>query len=188
VAIPAANDPKSQLRTRMRRILLETTPDSRTVHDALERWLAKQPGLRQIAVFAALPGEVDLMAFVARHHDRIWIYPRVAGDSLTFHAVRNPAEELVPGAFGIREPSPALAEIAIDRIDAFLCPGLAFDAHGGRLGRGRGFYDRMLAAARIDALKIGVCFASQIVESTFPEPHDVRMDDVGFGRELRVES
>jgi 5-formyltetrahydrofolate cyclo-ligase len=178
VAIPAANDPKSQLRTRMRRILLETMPDSRAVHDALEHWLGTQPGLRRIAVFAALPGEVDLLAFIARHHDRIWVYPRIGGDSLTFHAVQNPAAELVSGMFGLREPSPAVAEIAIDRIDAFLCPGLAFDVHGGRLGRGRGFYDRILATARIDALKIGVCFASQIVEDTFAEPHDVRMDAV----------
>ena len=52
---------------------------------------------------------------------------------------------------------------------------------GGRLGRGRGFYDRMLAKARPDALKLGICFEIQLVADTFPEPHDVRMDHVIAG-------
>lgn len=144
----------------------------------MDRWLAAQPGLRTLAVYAALPGEVDLTELIARHPERTWVYPRVAGEDLIFHAVGNPVSDLVAGAFGVREPSPALTEIPIGVIDAFLCPGLAFDEHGGRLGRGRGFYDRMLAGARPGALKVGVCFANQIVPNTFQEPHDVRMDRV----------
>ena len=116
-----------------------------------------------------------------RHPERRWVYPRVSGEDLTFHAVANPGAELTRSALGIREPSPTLAPVALERIDAFLCPGLAFDAHGGRLGRGRGYYDRVLAGARPDALKIGVCFARQIVPDTFPQPHDVRMDKVISG-------
>lgn len=153
-------------------------PDGRTVCDAMDRWLAGCPQLHRIAVFAALPGEVDLAEWIARHPERCWVYPRVAGETLRFHAVGDPAVDLTAGAFGIREPSPALPEIAVDRIDAFVCPGLAFDAQGGRLGRGRGFYDRILAGARRDAVKIGVCFAYQIVPDTFTQPHDVRMDTV----------
>lgn len=162
----------------MRRILLDEPPDSRTVCAALDRWFENHPGLRTIAVFAALPGEVDLSNFVQQHPDRRWVYPRIAGDDLVFHAVKHPAMELIQGPFGVREPFPTLPEVAIGDIDAFLCPGLAFDARGGRLGRGRGFYDRMLEGARPDALKIGVCFAHQIVEDTFPEPHDIHMDKV----------
>ena len=181
MAIPESSDRKSQLRKSLRQILRAGTPDSKTVCDALDCWLANQSGLRTIAVFSALPGEVDLSELVARHADRCWVYPRVAGDDLIFHAVRDPATDLVAGAFGIREPCPTLAHAAVDRIDAFLCPVLAFDRHGGRLGRGRGFYDRMLAGARPDALKAGVCFARQIVPDTFQEPHDVRMDVVVSG-------
>ena len=144
----------------------------------MDRWLAGCPGVYRIAVFAALPGEVDLTEWIARHPERCWVYPRVAGDALRFHAVGDPAVDLSAGTLGIREPSPALPEIAVDRIDAFLCPGLAFDARGGRLGRGCGFYDRMLAGVRHEAVKIGVCFAYQIVPDTFQEPHDMRMDAV----------
>lgn len=151
-------------------------PDAAPVLAALHQWLASQPELRVLAVFAALPGEVDLTEITARHPDRRWLYPRVAGDGLHFHQVGNPAAELMPGAFGVREPSPTLPLVPVDQIDAFLCPGIAFDPRGGRLGRGRGFYDRMLAKARPGALKIGVCFPRQIVTDTFPEPHDIHMD------------
>lgn len=162
----------------MRRLARGHLPISRPVCDALERWLANHHGLVTIAVFAALPGEVDLTELVARHPDRRWVYPRVTGHDLAFHAVADPAVELTGGAFGVREPSPTRPPVTIDRIDAFLCPGLAFDVHGGRLGRGRGYYDRMLAGARPGALKIGVCFARQMVPDTYPEPHDVRMDAI----------
>ncbi len=181
MAIPESNNPKSQLRKAMRLIPLEPPADSAATIRALERWLAEHPGLQTIATYCALPGEVDLAELTTAHPQRRWVYPRVHGTNLTFHLVENPAVDLTPGAFRIFEPSPALAEIPIEMIDAFLCPGLAFDPHGGRLGRGKGFYDRMLAMARPDALKIGVCEAARMVPDTFPESHDVRMDEVVSG-------
>lgn len=150
------------------------------MHAALENWLGRHPDLRTIAVFAALPGEVDLSEWVARHPERRWLYPRVAGEDLSFHHVENPATGLTPGAFGVREPLASLPAEPIGGINAFLCPGLAFDPRGGRLGRGRGFYDRMLAKARPGVLKVGVCFPDQIVEDTFPEAHDIAMDELVF--------
>jgi 5-formyltetrahydrofolate cyclo-ligase len=162
----------------MRRLLREIHPDPQPIHEAVAGWLAGHPGLRTIAVFRALPGEVDLMEVTACHRDRRWVYPRVAGDDLVFHVVGNPAADLTPGTMGIREPSPCLPRVAVDAIDAFLCPGLAFDARGGRLGRGRGYYDRMLAGARPDALKMGVCFPQQLVPDTFAQAHDVPMDGI----------
>ena len=178
VTIPDSTTRKAQLRNTLRQLAHAATPPSGPVCEAVENWLTTQPGLTTIAVFAALPGEADLAELVARHPERCWVYPRVNGADLTFHAVTNPGAELTRSAFGIREPSPTLAPVACVQIDAFLCPGLAFDTHGGRLGRGRGYYDRMLAGARPTALKIGVCFARQIVPDTFPQSHDVPMDAV----------
>lgn len=165
----------------MRRMLREPGNDSQAVCAAVERWLVGHPGLCTIAVFRALPGEVDLSEITARHRDRRWVYPRVAGDELVFHRVENPAADLVPGTMGIREPSPHLPRVEVGEIDAFLCPGLAFDARGGRLGRGRGFYDRTLARARPDAWKMGVCFPQQLVPDTFSQAHDIPMDGVLTG-------
>lgn len=142
-------------------------------------WLREHPEISRIALFSTLPGEPDLMSLVARFPERTWCFPRVIdAQALTFHPVHDTAKDLHPAAFGIREPAKDAAAIAIREIDAFICPGIAFDRTGGRLGRGRGYYDRMLAGARCDAVKIGACFACQIVDSTFPEDHDVRMDVV----------
>jgi 5-formyltetrahydrofolate cyclo-ligase len=52
-------------------------------------------------------------------------------------------------------------------------PGLAFAVDGRRLGRGKGFYDRMLAA--VDGLTCGVAFDEQLVEELPVDPHDIRV-------------
>jgi len=171
---------KKSLRAAMRRLMDNLPASDPQVGIAVDAWLEAHPAPQTIAAFAALPGEMDLMDVIARHPERRWVFPRMEGNGLCFHAVGNPAVDLTTGAFGVREPSPALPSVDIAEIDAFFCPGLAFDARGGRLGRGRGFYDRMLASARPDALRIGVCFLSQRVDDTFPEPHDIAMDEVIF--------
>lgn len=164
----------------MRRLLGTLPADDLMETLAVDAWLEAHPAPRTIAAFAALPGEVDLMDVIARHPERRWLFPRMEGDGLRFHLAKHPVTDLSTGAFGVREPSPALPKVEIAEIDVFFCPGLAFDARGGRLGRGKGFYDRMLATARPDALKIGVCHISQRVDDSFAEPHDIAMDEVIF--------
>ena len=161
----------------MRRLLREQQPTSDQACVALEKWLLAHPALRTVAVYSALPGEVDLSATILPRAGLQWVYPKVNGTELAFHCGLN----FVSGAFGILEPAIGSPAVALAEIDAFICPGLAFDPRGGRLGRGRGFYDRMLANARPDALKLGICFRIQLVADTFPEPHDVRMDHVISG-------
>lgn len=150
--------------------------DSVALQDAIRHWLSTHPGITTLAIFAALPGEPDLLPLVKRHPEHRWVLPRVEGDALTFHPVTDPENDLYVGAFKIREPHADSPQVPVTEIDAFLCPGLAFDLQGNRLGRGRGFYDRMLEQASPNALKLGVCFPFQLVADTFPEPHDIHMD------------
>ncbi|MDX2131746.1 MAG: 5-formyltetrahydrofolate cyclo-ligase [Planctomycetota bacterium] len=81
---------------------------------------------------------------------------------------------------GIREPLPAAAAVAPSRIDLVVVPGVAFDACGGRLGRGSGFYDRFLAGAGgcMRGYKVGVCLDEQVVESVPMGAADTRLDAV----------
>ena len=175
----SSNARKTALRRQMRQTLREIAAPLPDVAAQITAWLREHPGMRQVALFAPLPGEPDLMPLLSQMPDRIWCFPRVLDhQQLAFHAVKAPSSALHPAAFGILEPSTKSPEIAIGKIDAFICPGLAFDRAGGRLGRGRGYYDRMLAGARADAVKIGACFACQLVDSTFSEAHDMRMDVV----------
>lgn len=80
------------------------------------------------------------------------------------------------GSFGIMEPQ-ADAFTDYDQIDLILVPGMAFDRHGHRLGRGKGYYDRFLSQAK-DCYKIGVCFPFQLVDEVPTDEHDVRMDEI----------
>lgn len=65
--------------------------------------------------------------------------------------------------------------------DLVLVPGLAFTRAGHRLGRGGGFYDRLLSGRAKDAYKLGICFESQLLESLPTEEHDAVLDAVISG-------
>ena len=56
---------------------------------------------------------------------------------------------------------------------------MGFDAHGNRLGRGKGFYDRLLTTE--GPLKVGVCFDFQLFDRIPVEPHDRPVDRVVCG-------
>lgn len=154
--------------------------DSAAVVSEIAAYLSERPALGVVAVFAALPGEVDLRTLPGEI-GKVWVFPRVEAGDLVFHEVRDFDEDLEKGAYGIMEPKTDLPMVGIVDVDVFLCPGLAFDTKGGRLGRGKGFYDRMLKLARPDALKVGVCFGFQLVEWIVMEEHDVRMNAVIAG-------
>jgi 5-formyltetrahydrofolate cyclo-ligase len=92
---------------------------------------------------------------------------------LTFHRVYS-FSDLVPGPFGLLEPNPKNEEADLGSLNVMFIPGLAFDVKGFRLGYGGGFYDRVLKET--SALKVGVCYSFQLVESLPVEPHDVPVD------------
>ena len=131
---------------------------------------------RVICLFAPLPGEpgIDRLETGTR---RV-CYPRVEGNNLALHFVTNPrAMEL--SRWNIREPqadSGTLVEPGA--IDLILIPGLAFSPGGGRLGRGAGFYDRLLARPGWRAFKIGICFDCQLAADLPVEAHDHAVDCV----------
>ena len=84
-------------------------------------------------------------------------------------------EDLATGSYGIEEPT---GELFTDyaAIDFVAVPGVAFDNAGNRLGRGKGYYDRLLP--RLTAFKAGICFPFQLVEEVPAEPFDIRMDTI----------
>jgi len=82
--------------------------------------------------------------------------------------------DLVPGQFGILEP--AASSRVTTAVDLVIAPGLAFALDGSRLGRGKGYYDRLLT--ELTAVKIGVCFDWQIVPAIPRDAHDVLMNHI----------
>mgnify|MGYP000240433462 CR=1 FL=1 len=88
----------------------------------------------------------------------------------------DPTRDLVSGRMGIREPGPGCAWFDPAALDFLIVPGLAYDPKGGRLGRGRGHYDRLLPHSR--GVTCGVGFDEQIVPQVPVESHDVKLNAV----------
>jgi len=88
--------------------------------------------------------------------------------------VSDPRQDLAVGHYGIREPAPHCAEFLLNPLDLILVPGVAYDMQGRRLGRGKGYYDRLLAA--LSGLSCGVAFDGQIVSTIPVDPHDARVN------------
>ena len=165
---------KQRLRKKMRAILKDLPPGSRISASAklrsrLSSWPVWQAAAA-VCAFCALPGEPELLA--PWPEEKSVLLPLVAGDSLSMRQVES-LHELSPGSFGILEP-PADAPAPPGGWDLILIPGLAFDRNGGRLGRGRGYYDRFLSLHH-GILRVGVCFDEQLVPSVPCEAHDLRL-------------
>lgn len=132
---------------------------------------------RAVALYAALPDEVplDAVAEAVLAGGRVLALPRMQGDRLCFARVEQ-WRTLARGRFGICEAPAAAPEVAFARGDLVLLPGVAFDAQGGRLGRGGGHYDRAIAALESAPSLTGVGFAFQLVASVPMDAHDRRVD------------
>jgi 5-formyltetrahydrofolate cyclo-ligase len=103
--------------------------------------------------------------------DKIFAYPRAAEDGMLTFLL---ASEFQRGVHGAREP---VGGTIAPSPDLVLVPGLAFDTTGARLGRGKGFYDRWLAA-NPTVRSLGICFKCQILESLPYETHDARVSAI----------
>jgi 5-formyltetrahydrofolate cyclo-ligase len=97
--------------------------------------------------------------------------------NLKFRQIRSLSKDLSRGPYGIMEPRSSCATRPADRMDLMIIPGVAFDGKGGRLGRGAGYYDRLLKKAK-GVFKIGLCFREQLVKKIPMKTHDVRMNKV----------
>lgn len=133
-------------------------------------------GARVVALFSPLPDEPYIAPLIEElSKNMLVVLPRVEGDIMQFYSYTSGSVSL--GSFGIMEPE-GTGLIEPWEIDAMVVPGVAFTADGARMGRGKGFYDKYLSQEGFRALKIGVCYPVQLVESLPVEEHDVKMDVV----------
>ena len=133
---------------------------------------------RSIFFFAPLPEEPNIWPLLteALHLGKTVALPRYSKSGDLYLPCRGSDvdRDLQPGYFGIREPSSACPPCDLERLELTLVPGVGFGHNGGRLGRGKGYYDRLLAM--IAGWKCGIAFDWQVVPHVPVEPHDVRMD------------
>jgi len=173
---------KAALRAQVRARLSQLSPPERAAASReLCQRLRQQPvwtSANAVLFFAPLADETDLwpLAEEALASGKIVALPRFSPASRNYTAaiVRTLPGDLCPGQLGIREPVGRCEEIALNRLDLVLVPGVAFDPCGRRLGRGKGYYDRLLADVR--GVKCGVAFDEQVVAEVPVGPRDAPLN------------
>ena len=132
-----------------------------------------------LLMYYPLPDEVDVRPLIneAFESGKRVLLPVVKGEELELHLYEGEGS-LKEGAFGIMEPTGSLfAPENYDGIQLALIPGMAFDRVGHRLGRGKGYYDRLLPKLK-DTKLIGLCFPFQLLDEVPAESHDISVEEV----------
>jgi 5-formyltetrahydrofolate cyclo-ligase len=154
------NDEKSALRAEMRQRLRELTAEDRQSYsdEICERVLEMEPwnDARNVVLFVPLPSEPIIQPLTLDCKAR-----KVSCATIPQSPPKTEAELHLP-----------------NEIDLILVPGLAFSQDRHRLGRGGGFFDRLLAGAAKNAFKLGICFSFQLIDRIPTETHDIVMDAV----------
>jgi len=138
-------------------------------------------GSRPVAAYLSDGFEPDLselLDWLFKDGRRVFLPRSGAGGSYSFAEIEGVEGRLVEGPFGIMEPAASLPEASEGDLkeSVWLVPGVAFDAAGGRLGRGKGVYDRLLAEGC--GFSIGVFYEFQICAELPVERHDFRLDAI----------
>jgi len=146
---------RAEMRQRLRAMSTEDRQSrSEIIRDRVLR-LAAWKQAKSIVFFSPLPNEPDI-ALLAQ---------LAAADAKTVAII--PSTVQVETEFEL-----------LEKPDLIFVPGLAFSKDGHRLGRGAGFFDRLLAGRAAQAFKIGICFSFQLVDAVPTERHDIEMDTI----------
>ncbi len=133
-----------------------------------------------ILLYWSLPDEVDTKQILREWFKKKNLYlPVISGNDLKIVAFEG-EDKMIPDAkYGIPEP---VGEKLKDEslIDLVIVPGIAFDKQNNRLGRGAGYYDRILKRLK-NSTKAGFAFDFQLIDKIPVEPHDIKMDMVISG-------
>ena len=167
---------KKTLRAGIRKELTAPSPKASSAIGSRLQSLDCWQTARTILTYHPLTSEADLLPLLLKESSKDWIFPRIDGESLTLHRWTQEAIWRT-GPFGILEPDPEQCHtVSLETIDLVLIPALAFDRNGNRLGRGKGFYDRLLASSGYRALKIGITTERFLLPQIPTETHDISMD------------
>lgn len=133
-----------------------------------------------VLLYMSIPGEVPTSDFIERWKDKKrLVLPKVCGDDLELYLFDR--ERLSAGYKGILEPSSNALPVSTDQIQYAVIPGVAFSPVGnkwGRLGRGKGYYDRLLP--QLNCPCVGVAWSFRKLQSIPLNPWDCLLDMVYF--------
>jgi len=167
---------KQELREQLKKLSIAFVPDGEpaALWSRLET-TDEFARAQTVLVYMALPDEVPTAEFIRRWNGRKrLVIPLVCGDDLRLKEY-NP-NALTRGYAGVTEPESTLPTIDPKAIDIAIIPGQAFDLKCNRMGRGKGYYDRLLP--RLNCARVGVAYDFRIVSELPCDPWDIPMDTV----------
>ena len=198
---PASPSCKTAVRRAVNTSLGSMSPEIRRIKSrAIVRRLISQSAFQQarmIMAYVAMEMEVDLWTLVREawslgkrismprivpplDEPRIpYVHDRhIVPYELVPAQVDEPSEHpgLAMDILGIWEPKPTSRPVAAAEVDLVLVPCVAYDRRGGRMGKGGGFYDRLLSSDELRALTVGVAFSEQVFSALPRCPHDRPVD------------
>lgn len=181
---PTTSRPNRALKTRLRRqalarrngLLADTRERAAILAQARIASLPAWANARCIGAYFPWGSEYDPKPLIdtAWKEQRVVVYPRITGPGqMVFHhwSAGDPLDNL---RSGVQQPTSSSRECALDEIDLFLVPLVAWDRRGQRLGYGGGFYDRALAKRR--GFRLGLGFECQRIAEVPAEAHDQPLD------------
>lgn len=175
---------KKLLRKEIRQRILQIEADARLT-SAQQVWqsvenLPQFKSARTILAYWSMDDELETPPFIMKWcGDKKFYLPSIQGEELELRPFDGVKAMADGPQFGIPEPTTAPLQ-DLDCIDLVLVPGRAFDVRGHRLGRGKGFYDRLLPRMA-SAFRLGIGFDCQLTSEVPSEPHDCVMDAVICG-------
>lgn len=170
---------KSVLHKRRELSALEKSKAELVMRESLFKWeVFKKAGV--IHIFISKPDEPDTKPIIEHclSSGKKIAVPLVLPNTYElFHSEIKSFDDLVSGIHGIKEPCPKKwIKINPESFDLVIVPGVAFDRQGGRLGHGKGYYDRFLEHSC--SFLLALAFDCQFLESVPTEFHDVPMNAI----------
>lgn len=173
---------KPAIRQRMRQLLREVSAEANEALIAtLKQHAVSWPAHQTIALYGGLRGEPDLiggfLSWLIEHGHQAALFA-IESENLAPRLIHDKAD-LIRSRLGAWEPRETCAKIEIVALDLIVVPGLAFSMkHLSRLGRGGGYYDRLLAHPNCRARRIALAHDFQIMDELPVEPHDQRVHEI----------
>ncbi|CAI2717799.1 5-formyltetrahydrofolate cyclo-ligase [Nitrospina watsonii] len=136
-----------------------------------------------VLVYLSIPGEVDTDALVTAALDagKTVCVPVIDAATGELNVSHLPGWDIgfKRGPFGIREPEDRFLKwLPVEQVDLVLMPGLAYDEQGGRIGYGKGYFDRLLDRLSGSARRVGLAFDFQIYDTLPQDPSDRRVHQI----------
>ena len=180
---------KQQLRQQLSALCCSLSEEQRQTHSRhITKFLIESTlfaDAHNIALYWGLEslGEPSTAELLSRILDsgRCAFFPRMRGKTLEFCSISHPSQ-LVTGPKGVQQPPCGAPVVDLSTLELLIVPGLGFGPGGERLGRGGGYYDRILACSELKAMTLGWAYSFQQIEEIPMSAHDCRVKGVATER------